>query len=78
MATPKWQQKIKDQLAQKPMCFVHQSVPKGTPIKDIPAPVIKHVACLAEGEKAGKAITLRLIANYNCFNTCATCGQTVR
>lgn len=66
MAKPKWQQAIQRQLEASPMCFV-----KGTEI-------VKHVACLDPSETKGKQITLRYIANYNCFNTCAKCGKTVR
>lgn len=78
MAKPVWQQKIEEKLAAKPLCFVAVKVAKGTPIRDIPEPIIKHVACLDASEKAGKAVTLRLVVNYGCFNTCAKCGVTIR
>jgi len=78
MAKPVWQQKLQAKLDSAPLVFVFATVPKGTPIKDIPDPQIKHIKCLAAGDKAGKKVTLRQITNYNCFNTCVTCGVTVR
>ena len=66
MAKPVWQQKLQAKLDANPMCFVGQSS------------VVKHRACLAQSEKPGRKITLIYITNYNCFNTCAACGVTIR
>lgn len=65
MAKPVWQQKIQNKLTEKPMCFVRGTV------------TVKHVACLAPSEQAGKMITLRYITNSSKFNTCATCKKSV-
>lgn len=66
MAKPVWQQNLQANLNDKPLVFVGKTS------------VIKHQSCLDPSEKAGKKITVRLIANYNCFNTCAKCGEVLR
>lgn len=64
MAKPLWQQKLQGQLNTHPMCFVGKTH------------IVKHTACLSEGEVKGRAITLRLLVNYS-FDTCAQCGKRV-
>lgn len=66
MAKPVWQQKLQATLEANPLVFVGRT------------DVIKHQSCLDPSEKAGKKITVRLITNYNCFNTCAKCQKVVR
>jgi hypothetical protein len=66
MAKPVWQLKLQEKLDANPMCFMDKT------------PIVKHVKCLAPGEVQGKPIKLRHLTNYNCFNTCATCGKTIR
>lgn len=62
----KGDQRIKDRLTESPMCFVGDTT------------VVKHKACLAPGEKAGKKVTLRYVVNYNEFHTCAACKVSAR
>lgn len=66
MAKPVWQVRLQEKLDAKPLVFVGKTS------------VVKHEACLSSDEKAGKKVTLRLVTNYNHFNTCASCGVEVR